>query len=265
MSSAAQAPTEEALDAWDLHGRTFHSRLILGSGKFSLPLIRAVVDNGGAEMVTVALRRANVGGLENILDHIPETVTLLPNTSGARTADEAVRIARLARELGCGDFVKVEVINDSKYLFPDNYETIRATETLAAEGFTVLPYMHPDLTVARALASVGAAAVMPLGAPIGSNKGLVAREFIRILVEEINLPIIVDAGIGRPSHACEAMELGATAVMCNTAIATAGDAGRMATAFRLAVDAGRAGHLAVPGRVLDRAEASSPLTGFLEV
>ncbi|MHA6513233.1 thiazole synthase [Tessaracoccus sp. G1721] len=262
MSSATLAPT--AVGDWSLGGRSFGSRLILGSGKFSLPLIRAVVDNGGAEIVTVALRRANAGGLEDILDHIPGSVTLLPNTSGARTADEAVRIARLARELGCGDFVKVEVINDSKYLFPDNAETVRATEILAADGFVVLPYMHPDLVVARALVSAGAAAVMPLGAPIGSNKGLVAREFIRILIEEIDLPIIVDAGIGRPSQACEAIELGAAAVMCNTAIATAADVGRMATAFRLAVEAGRAGHLAGPGRVLDRAEASSPLTGFLE-
>ena len=156
------------------------------------------------------------------------------------------------------------MINDSKYLFPDNAETVRATEILAADGFVVLPYMHPDLVVARALVSAGAAAVMPLGAPIGSNKGLVARDFIRILIEEIDLPIIVDAGIGRPSQACEAMELGAAAVMCNTAIATATDVGRMATAFRLAVEAGRAGRLAGPGRVLDRAEASSPLTGFLE-
>ncbi len=262
MSSATLAPA--AVEEWSLGGRSFGSRLILGSGKFSLPLIRAVVDNGGAEIVTVALRRANAGGLEDILDHIPGSVTLLPNTSGARTADEAVRIARLARELGCGDFVKVEVINDSKYLFPDNAETVRATEILAADGFVVLPYMHPDLVVARALVSAGAAAVMPLGAPIGSNKGLVARDFIRILIEEIDLPIIVDAGIGRPSQACEAMELGAAAVMCNTAIATATDVGRMATAFRLAVEAGRAGRLAGPGRVLDRAEASSPLTGFLE-
>lgn len=262
-SPQPSSPDAAAEDGLVLGGRTFRSRLILGSGKFSLPLIRAVVENGGAEMVTVALRRANAGGLENILEHIPDSVTLLPNTSGARDAQEAIRIARLSRELGCGDFVKVEVINDSKYLLPDNQETIRATEALAAEGFVVLPYMHPDLVVARALVAAGAAAVMPLGAPIGSNKGLAAREFIQILVDEIELPIIVDAGIGRPSHACEAMELGADAVMCNTAIATAGDVGRMATAFRHAVEAGRAGHLAGLGRVLGRAEASSPLTGFL--
>jgi thiazole synthase len=246
-------------------GHEFRSRLILGSGKFSLELVKAAIGHGGAEMVTLALRRANVDGRENILDHIPAGVTLLPNTSGARDAAEAVRIARLAREMGCGDFVKLEVIRDTKYLLPDNYETVKATEILAGEGFIVMPYMYPDLNVARALAEAGAASVMPLGAPIGSNKGLCTKEFIRILVEEIELPIIVDAGIGRPSQACEAMEMGAAAVMCNTAIATAGDVAGMARAFKLAVEAGRAAYLAGLGRVLDgRAEASSPLTGFLE-
>ena len=174
-------------------------------------------------MITLALRRANSDGKDNILDYIPEGVTLLPNTSGARNAEEAVRIARLARELGCGDFVKIEVIRDSKYLLPDNYETIRATETLANEGFVVMPYMYPDLNAARDLVNAGAASIMPLAAPIGSNKGLATREFIQILVDEIELPVIVDAGIGRPSQACEAMEMGAAAVMANTAIATAGD------------------------------------------
>lgn len=246
-------------------GHNFTSRLILGSGKFSLDLTRAVVKHGEVQMVTLALRRANVGGQENILDYIPAGVTLLPNTSGARNAAEAVRIARLAREIGCGDFIKLEVINDSKYLLPDNYETVKATEILAKEGFIVMPYMYPDLNVARALAAAGAAAVMPLGAPIGTNKGLCTKEFIRILVEEIELPIIVDAGIGRPSQACEAMEMGVAAVMCNTAIATAGNVAQMARAFKLAVEAGRAAFLAGPGRVLEgRAEASSPLTGFLE-
>ena len=243
----------------------FQSRLILGSGKFMLDMIEAVVEHGGVEMVTLALRRANVGGQANILDFIPGGITLLPNTSGARTAAEAVRIARLAREIGCGDFIKLEVIPESKYLLPDNYETVRATEILAKEGFIVMPYMYPDLNVARALADAGAASVMPLAAPIGSNKGLCTKEFIRILVEEIKLPIIVDAGIGRPSQACEAMEMGVAAVMCNTAIATAGNIAQMARAFKLAVEAGRAAYLAVPGRVLERqAEASSPLTGFLE-
>ena len=251
-------------DTLKIGGREFKSRLILGSGKFSLPLIQAVIEHGEVDIVTLALRRANVGGQENILEYIPKGITLLPNTSGARNAEEAVRIARLARELGCGDFVKLEVIRDSKYLLPDNQETIKATEILAKEGFQVMPYMYPDLNAARALADVGAASVMPLGAPIGSNKGLCTKEFIRILIEEIDLPIIVDAGIGRPSQACEAMEMGAAAVMCNTAIATAGDVAQMARAFKQAVEAGREGYLAGLGRVLDGAEASSPLTGFLE-
>lgn len=246
-------------------GHRFRSRLILGSGKFSLAMTQAVIEYGEVEMVTLALRRANIGGQENILEYIPDGITLLPNTSGARNAEEAVRIARLAREIGCGDFIKLEVIHDAKYLLPDNYETVRATEILAKEGFIVMPYMYPDLNAARALANAGAASVMPLGAPIGTNKGLCTKEFIRILVEEIDLPVIVDAGIGRPSQACEAMEMGVDAVMCNTAIATAGNIAQMAEAFKQAVKAGRAAYLAGLGRVLDgRAEASSPLTGFLE-
>lgn len=246
-------------------GHSFQSRFILGSGKFSLDLIQAVAEQGGAQMITLALRRANTGGAADILEYIPKGLTLLPNTSGARTAEEAVRIARLARAIGCGDFVKVEVIRDSKYLLPDNYETIRATEMLAKEGFLVLPYMYPDLNVARSLQDAGAAAVMPLAAPIGSNKGLLTKEFIQILVDEIDLPVIVDAGIGRPSQACEAMELGVDAIMANTAIATAGNVKQMAAAFRLAIEAGRRAYLSGLGRVLEgRAEASSPLTGFLE-
>lgn len=247
-----------------LGGKEFHSRFILGSGKFSLEMIQAVIEDGGAEIITLALRRANIGGQENILDFIPKGVTLLPNTSGARNAEEAVRIARLSRELGCGDFVKVEVVGDTKYLLPNNQETVKATEILAKEGFIVLPYMYPDLYTARDLVNAGAAAVMPLAAPIGSNKGLCTRDFIKILVEEIDLPIIVDAGIGCPSQACEAMELGAAAVMANTAIATAGNINQMAKAFKLAIEAGRLARLAVPGRVLEHSgEASSPLTGFL--
>lgn len=252
-------------DLLTIGGHKFQSRFILGSGKFSLELVKAVIEQGEAEIVTLALRRANAGGEENILDYIPQNVTLLPNTSGARNAEEAVRIARLSRELGCGDFVKLEVIRDSKYLLPDNGETIKATEILAKEGFTVMPYMYPDLYAARALVDAGAAAVMPLGAPIGSNKGLCTKDFIKILVDEIDLPIIVDAGIGRPSQACEAMEMGVDAVMCNTAIATANDVAIMAKAFKQAIEAGRAAYLAGLGRVLDyKAEASSPLTGFLE-
>ena len=170
--------------------------------------------------------------------YIAEIVTLLPYSSGARTAEEAVRIAKLSRELGCGDFVKVEVIHDSRYLLPDNYETIKATEMLAKEGFTVMPYMYPDLNAARDLANAGAACIMPLGAPIGSNKGLCTKEFIQILINEIDLPVIVDAGLGRPSQACEAMEMGAAAIMANTAIATSGDFPLMASAFREAIIAG---------------------------
>ncbi len=246
-----------------LGGHEFTSRFILGSGKYSLDLINAAVQNAGAQIITLALRRANEGGMANILDYIPEGVTLLPNTSGARNVDEAVRIARLSREVGCGDFVKIEIMRDSKYLLPDNQETIRATEILANEGFIVMPYMYPDLNVARDLVDAGAACVMPLGAPIGTNKGVATREFIQILINEIDLPIIVDAGIGRPSQACEAMEMGAAAVMANTAIATAGDIPAMAEAFKKAIEAGRTAYLSGLGRVRESASASSPLTGFL--
>ncbi|OWV13530.1 thiazole synthase [Fibrobacter sp. UWH1] len=247
-----------------LGGHEFNSRFILGSGKYSLKLIEAAVQYAGAEIITCAVRRANTKEHENILDYIPKSATLLPNTSGARNADEAVRIARLARELGCGDFVKIEIMRDSKYLLPDNYETIKATEILAKDGFVVLPYMHADLNVARDLVNAGAAAVMPLAAPIGSNRGLSAKDFIQILIDEIELPIIVDAGIGKPSQACEAMEMGAAAVMANTALATAGDLPRMAAAFKSAIEAGRNAYLSGMGRVLVRgAAASDPLTGFL--
>ena len=232
-------------DTWTLGGHEFHSRFILGSGKYSLNLIEAAVKDAGAEIITLAVRRANTREHENILDYIPDHVTLLPNTSGARTAEEAVRIARLARELGCGDFVKVEIMRDSKYLMPDNQETIKATEILAKEGFVVMPYMYPDLNVARDLVNAGAASVMPLASPIGSNKGLIA-------------------GIGKPSQACEAMEMGAAAIMANTALATAGNLPLMASAFKDAIEAGRNAYLAGLGRVLTRgAAASDPLTGFL--
>ena len=251
-------------DLLELGGRKFASRFILGSGKYSLQLIEAAVRDAGAEIVTVAVRRANTKEHENILDYIPKQVTLLPNTSGARTAEEAVRIAHLARELGCGDFVKIEIMRDSKYLLPDNEATVRATEQLAKEGVIVLPYMYPDLNTARDLVDAGAAAVMPLAAPIGSNKGLVTKEFIQILIDEIDLPIIVDAGIGSPAQACEAMQMGAAAVMANTALATAGNLPLMAAAFRDAIIAGRKAYRAGLGRVLARgAAASDPLTGFL--
>lgn len=251
-------------DTFVLGGKEFRSRFILGSGKYSMDLIKAAVEYAKAEIITLAVRRTNTKKEENILDYIPKNVTLLPNTSGARDAKEAVRIARMSRELGCGDFVKVEIMRDSKYLLPDNSETIKATEMLAKEGFVVLPYMYPDLYAARDLVNAGAAAVMPLASPIGSNKGLATKEFIQILVDEIDLPIIVDAGIGRPSQACEAMEMGAAAIMANTAIATAGDIPTMAKAFGNAIEAGRQAYLAGLGRVLERgASASDPLTGFL--
>lgn len=245
-------------------GHEFTSRFILGSGKYSLNLIEAAVKDAGAQMITLAVRRANTKEHENILDYIPKGVTLLPNTSGARNAEEAVRIARLARELGCGDFVKIEIMRDMKYLLPDNEETIKATRILAKEGFIVMPYMYPDLNTARDLADAGAASIMPLASPIGSNKGLATKDFIRILIDEMDLPIIVDAGIGAPSQACEAMEMGAAAVMANTALATAGDLPLMASAFRKAIEAGRQAYLSGLGRVLVRgAQASDPLTGFL--
>ncbi len=246
-------------------GHEFNSRFILGSGKYSLDLIKAAVENAGAEIITLALRRAQAGNVDNIMDFIPKNVTLLPNTSGARNADEAVRIARLSREVGYGDFVKIEIMRDSKYLLPDNYETVKATEILAKEGFVVMPYMYPDINTARDLVNAGAAAIMPLAAPIGSNKGLCTKEFIQILIDEIELPIIVDAGIGKPSQACEAMEMGAAAVMANTAIATAGNVPAMAEAFKKAIEAGRTAYLAKLGRVIEKgAVASSPLTGFLQ-
>lgn len=250
-------------DTWTLGGHEFTSRFILGSGKYSLDLIKAAVEQAGAQILTLALRRANSGALANILDYVPENITLLPNTSGARNAEEAVRIARLARELCHTDFVKIEVVKDSKYLLPDNHETVKATEILAKEGFIVMPYMYPDLQSARDMANAGAACIMPLGAPIGSNKGLCTKDFIQILINEIDLPIIVDAGIGKPSQACEAMEMGATAIMANTAIASAANLPLMASAFRDAISAGRKAYLAGCGAERNLASASSPLTGFL--
>lgn len=250
-------------DFFELGGRKFSSRFILGSGKYSLNLIKAAVEEAGAEIITLALRRANCGDMDNILDYIPKNVVLLPNTSGARNAEEAVRIARMARELCQTDFIKIEVIKDSRYLLPDNHETVKATEILAHEGFTVMPYMYPDLQAAREMRDAGAACIMPLGAPIGSNKGLTTKDFLQILIDEIDLPVIVDAGIGRPSQACEAMEMGTAAVMVNTAIASASEIPLMAAAFKDAVIAGRKAYLAGLGAVSNIARASSPLTGFL--
>jgi len=246
-------------------GVALESRLFLGSGKYSSnALIPSIVEASGARVITVAVRRVDPeAGQENILAHIPKSCVLMPNTSGARNAQEAVRIARLARAAGCGDWIKIEVISDNRYLLPDNQETIEATRILAAEGFTVLPYMSPDLMAAKRMAEAGAAAIMPLGAPIGTNRGFRTKELVRIMIEEIDLPIIVDAGIGKPSEACECMEIGAAAVLANTAIASAGDPVVMARAFGQAVAAGRAAYLAGTGAVREKASASSPLTGFL--
>ena len=255
-----------ANDDLKLGGVSFTNRLFTGTGKFaSNALIPKMLAASGSQMITVALRRIDITNQsENILDSIPKDVTILPNTSGARNAEQAVRIARIARQAGCGNFIKIEVITDTKYLMPDNWETLKATEILANEGFVVLPYILPDLTLAKRLESAGAAAVMPLGAPIGTNRGLETRSLIELLIENCTLPVVVDAGIGRPSHAAAAMELGAAAVLVNTAIATAADPEVMGRAFDLAVKAGRAAYLAGLAEESGVARASSPLTGFLE-
>ena len=247
-------------------GKMFTSRFMLGTGKFKNKSdVEKSISASGAEIVTVALRRIDVERHEeNILQYIPKGITLLTNTSGARNAAEAVRIARLARESGCGNWVKIEVINDSKYLLPDNNETVKTTEILSAEGFIVLPYMFPDLYAARALVKAGAAAIMPLGSLIGSNQGLKAKEFIRILIDEIDeVPIVVDAGIGAPSQATEAMEMGADACLVNTAVATAEDPAGLAEAFSLAIRSGRLAYLSKIPAAQKTSEPSSPLTNFL--
>ena len=246
-------------------GTKLKSRLFIGTGKFAdYGLIPGVIRSAKAQVVTVALRRVDFDiPMENMLEYLPEGVILMPNTSGARSAAEAVRIARIAREAGCGDWVKIEIITDQKYLLPDNFETIKAIEVLAKDGFVVLPYMSPDLMAAKRMVDAGAAAIMPLGAPIGTNRGLKTRELIQVLISEIDLPVIVDAGIGRPSEAAEAMEMGSAAVLVNTAIATADDPVLIAEAFGQAVEAGRKAYLAGPGATQRFAEASSPLTGFL--
>ena len=252
-------------DSLNLGGVTFSNRLLTGTGKFAAhALIPKMLVASGSQLITVALRRIDPNApADNILDFIPKDVTLLPNTSGARNAEQAVRIARIARDAGCGNFIKIEVITDMKYLMPDNWETLRATEILAKEGFIVLPYVLPDLPLAKHLENAGAAAVMPLGAPIGTNRGLETKPLIELLIENCRVPIIVDAGIGRPSHAAQAMEMGADAVLVNTAIATARDPEAMGHAFDLAVKAGRTAYLAELAGESTLARASSPLTGFL--
>ena len=250
-------------------GRIFRSRLILGTGKFSSSeAMRDALVASGAEMVTVALRRADLSGkrdpFANILEFIdPQRYLLLPNTSGAMNAEEAVRLARLAVAAGLPKWVKLEIHPDPRYLLPDPVETLKATEILAAEGFTVLPYINADPVLAKRLEDAGAATVMPLGSPIGSNRGLETRAQIEIIIEQTNIPVIVDAGIGVPSHAALAMEIGASAVLVNTAIAIAADPVRMARAFRKAVEAGReAWEIGLPTPILT-ASPTSPLTAFL--
>ncbi|MCL1889057.1 MAG: thiazole synthase [Desulfovibrionaceae bacterium] len=259
-------------DDFILGGVSLNSRLFIGTGKYGDDaLIPAVASSSGAQVITLALRRVDFNNpAASLISHIPDHLRLLPNTSGARRAEEAVRLARLARAAGVGEWIKIEVISDTRHLLPDGYETARATEILAKEGFVVLPYMNPDLYVARDLVNAGAAAVMPLGAPIGSNRGLATREMIGILLEEISLPVIVDAGLGLPSQACEAMEMGAAACLVNTGIASSADPVGMGAAFGAAVRAGRQAFLAGPGRILRHgaADPSSPqegsLTGFLD-
>jgi thiazole synthase len=259
-------------DALKIGGRAISNRLFIGTGKFSdYPVMRRALEEAGTEVATVALRRVDSASkTENILNYIPDGCIVMPNTSGARNADEAVRIARLAkaslpagRQAAACDWVKIEVIQDNKYLLPDNMETLKATEILAKEGFKVFPYMSPDLSIARRLVEAGASAVMPLGSPIGSNRGVKTRELIEIILKEIKIPVIVDAGLGRPSDACDCMELGCAAVLVNTAIAIACDPVSMAKAFSDAVKAGRLAYLAGIPSQSAHASASSPLTGFL--
>ena len=245
---------EGKMDKFILKGHEFGSRLLTGTGKFSdKNLVAPMLEASGSQIITMALRRINFQNpKENILNYIPKHITLLPNTSGARTAEEAVKIARIAREAGCGDFIKIEIINDSQYLMPDNSETIKATKILADEGFIVLPYMMPDLIAAKRMEDAGAAAVMPLGSPIGSNRGIVTKPLIEMMLET-----------NRPSDAAIAMEMGCDAVLVNTAIATAQDPVKMGRAFSLAVEAGREAFLAKIAEEKRYASASSPLTGFL--
>lgn len=252
-------------DFLEIAGKKIKNRLFIGTGKFSsYQTMKEALEEASAEVATVALRRVDSDSkTENILDFIPKFCQVMINTSGARNADEAVRIACLAKAAGSGNWIKIEVIRDNKYLLPDNLETLKTVEVLAREGFVVFPYMSPDLSIARRMFDAGASAIMPLGSPIGSNRGIKTRELIEILIDEIDLPIIVDAGLGKPSEACECMELGCAAVLVNTAIAISQDPVKMAQAFAQAVSAGRLAYLSgIPaeGKI---ASASSPLTGFL--
>lgn len=254
------------MDTLVIAGREFHSRLFIGTGKYASNRIMAeAIAASGTQLVTVALRRVDI---ENPNDDMlaaidRESCLLLPNTSGARDAAEAVRLAKLARAASGIEWVKLEVTPDPYYLLPDGTETLKAAETLVKEGFVVLPYINADPILARKLQDVGTATVMPLASPIGSNQGLKTRASIEIMIEQATVPVVVDAGLGLPSHAADVMEMGADAVLVNTAIATAGDPVAMAAAFRKATEAGREAFVAGKAAELDHAEASSPLTGFL--
>lgn len=252
-------------DVLRIADRIISNRLFIGTGKFPDKRIAGeAIRASGCEVATVALRRVDEDSKEeNILDYMPKGCNIMINTSGARNADEAIRIARLGKAMGCGNWIKIEVIPDNKYLLPDNAETLKAAEALSREGFIVLAYMNPDLIIARQLVEAGASAVMPLGAPIGSNRGLKTEELVRIIINEIEIPVIVDAGLGRPSDAAACMELGCAAVLVNTAIAIADDPIKEAEAFSLAVKAGRMHYLLGSSKKAPHAEASSPLTGFL--
>ena len=255
------------MDKLKIGDREFSNRLLSGTGKFrDKNEIKEMLKRSGSEIITIALRRVNLENpQDNILNYIPKHITLLPNTSGARDAKEAVRIAHIAREAGCGNLIKIEVIHDTKYLMPDNEETVKATEILAKEGFIVLPYISPDIITCRKLEDAGASALMPLGSPIGSNAGLQTKYLIQMIINNSNVPIIVDAGIGLPSQAAEAMEMGADAVLVNTAIATAQNSALAAEAFSFAIKAGRSAYLAKIEKEKSYASASSPLTGFLNL
>jgi len=252
-------------DVLTIAGRAFRSRLITGTGKYdSFETMRDAVVASGCELVTVAVRRIDLEASgDDIMSFLPETVGLLPNTAGCETAVEAIRVARLARAGGLPDWVKLEVIPDGRYLLPDPVETLRAAEALVADGFTVLPYMLPDPVLASRLEDVGCATVMPLAAPIGTGRGLKLRDAIGIMIEQARVPVVIDAGLGSPSQAAEAMEMGADAVLVNTAIARAGDPVAMARAFRLAVEAGRLAYCAGVMEPGETAEPSSPVAGLV--
>ena len=259
--------TGSSTDPLEIDGRAFSSRLIVGTGKFgSFEVMRDALAATGTEMVTVALRRVDLDatGGPDILEFIdPERYLLLPNTSGAMDAEEAVRLAHLARAAGMPTWVKLEITPEPRYLLPDPIETLTAAEKLVADGFTVLPYIGADPILAKRLEEGGCATVMPLGSWIGSNKGLRTRDAVQIILEQATVPVVVDAGLGAPSHASECMEMGCDAVLVNTAIAVARDPVEMAEAFRLGVEAGRKAYLAGRAPEQKGAEASSPLTGFL--